>query len=212
MSKALIARPLLRSTSFDQVSAPDGVTYSRRRIVTALSATLVPLAVGAGAGVAHAAKPEDVFKGKIILTASRLPTRFPSPAAMIAAIQKAKTDKIWPKEEKGNDHAVWKIEYIAFFAQPLNDNELTLKFWELAGGTQRYVAGDEQYTREKGSRLFASSIEITKPDFEQNKKYMMTLETGRRVLASTIFWLRGKGPNYSGKVEFSDDEAKGRAP
>jgi len=24
----------------------------------------------------------------------------------------------------------------------------------------------------------------------------------------TTFWLRGKGANYSGKVEFSDDEAK----
>ena len=38
----------------------------------------------------------------------------------------------------------------------------------------------------------------------------MTMESRRRVIASTTFWLRGKGPNYSGKVEFSDDEAKGK--
>jgi hypothetical protein len=43
-----------------------------------------------------------------------------------------------------------------------------------------------------------------------NKRYMMTVETGRRVIASTMFWLRGKGPNYSGKVEFTDEETKQR--
>jgi hypothetical protein len=38
----------------------------------------------------------------------------------------------------------------------------------------------------------------------------MTIERGSRVLARTEFWLRGKGPNYSGKVEFTDEEAKRR--
>ena len=159
---------------------------------------------------ANAAKVEDVFKGRIIITANRLPTRFGSQGAFVAAVRSQSIDKVWPMEEKGNEHAVWKIEYIAFFAQPLNDNEITVKFWEIAPGQQRYVAGDEQYIREKGSRIFASSIQLAKPDFETNKKYSMTVERGGRVLARTEFWLRGKGPNYSGKVEFTDEEAKRR--
>ncbi len=157
-----------------------------------------------------AVKPEDVFKGKIMITASRLPMKFASPGAFIAAVNRAKTDKIWPKEEKGNDHAVWSLDYIAFFAQPLNDNEVQLKFFEITGGTHRFVAGDQQYTREKGTRVFASNITVQKPDFDTNHKYMMTLESGRRILATATFWLRGKGPNYSGKVEFSNEEAKQR--
>ena len=79
-----------------------------------------------GVGVAHAAKPEDVFKGKIIITKDRLPARFASPGAFISALQSKKIDKIWPVEEKGADHGVWKLEYIAFFAQPLDDNEIVL--------------------------------------------------------------------------------------
>jgi len=157
---------------------------------------------------AEAAKPEDVFKGRVIITANRLPTRFGSEGAFISALRNQSIDKVWPVEEKGNDQAKWKIEYIAFFAQPLNDNEITVKFWEIGPGQQRYVAGDEQYIRQKGSRIFASSIELAKPDFETNKKYSMTVERGGRVLARTEFWLRGKGANYSGKVEFSDEEAK----
>jgi hypothetical protein len=160
--------------------------------------------------VAAAAKPEDVFKNKIIICKERLPSKFPSAGAFIAAVQKARIDKIWPQEEQGNDHAVWNLEYIAFFAQPLNDNEVNVKFWEITTGSQRYVAGDEQFTRERGSRIFASSISLKKPEFEQNRRYLMTMENGRRIIASTNFWLRGKGPNYSGKVEFSDEEARAK--
>ena len=42
------------------------------------------------------------------------------------------------------------------------------------------------------------------------KHYMMTIESRGRVIATTSFWLLGKGANYSGKVEFSDAEARGK--
>lgn len=157
---------------------------------------------------AQAAKPEDVFKGRIIITDRRLPSHFSSQGAFIQAVRRASIEKVWPVEEKGNDHAVWKLEYIAFFARPLNDNEITLKFWELGMGSPRFVAGDEQYTRERGSRIFSAAITLAKPEFDTNKRYRMTIESGRRLLAETTFWLRGKGPKYSGTVEFTDEEAR----
>jgi len=159
---------------------------------------------------AHAAKPEDVFKGKIFITKKRLPSQFASAGAFISAVKKAKTDKVWPVEEKGNDHALWDLEYIAFFASPLNDTEVSVKFWETTAGSRRYVAGSEQYTRDKKTRVFAARIQVGKPEFETNKRYLMTLESRGRVIARTEFWLLGKGPNYSGKVEFSDEEASKR--
>jgi hypothetical protein len=168
------------------------------------------LVTGFVASAAYAAKPEDVFKGQIFITDSRLPSRFPSEGAFIQAVRRASIDKVWPVEEKGNDHAIWKLEYIAFFARPLNDNEITVKFWEIGGGSQKFVAGDEQYLRERGSRIFSAGITVAKPEFETNKQYLMTIESGSRVLAQTKFWLRGKGPKYSGKVEFTDEEAKQR--
>ena len=160
-------------------------------------------------GPSSAAKPEDVFKGKIIITKNRLPMRFSSQGAFVAALQKARTDKIWPTEEKGESGS-WNIEYIAFFAQPLNDSEIQVKFYDITGGDRKYVAGDPQYTRERGSRIFGSSIVLAKPEFDVRKHYMMTIESRSRVLASTTFWLLGKGANYSGKVEFSDSEARAK--
>ena len=157
----------------------------------------------------EAAKPEDVFKGKIIITKNRLPMKFSSQGAFISALQKGKIDKIQPTEEKG-ETGKWNIEYIAFFAQPLDDSEIQVKFFDITGGDKKYVAGDPQMTREKGSRIFGASIELAKPEFDVRKHYMMTIESRGRTLASTTFWLLGKGANYSGKVEFSDAEAKAK--
>jgi hypothetical protein len=173
----------------------------------ALSCLLGGLVVSPASALA--AKPEDVFKGKIIITKNRLPLKFSSSGAFVSALQKGKTDKIWPTEESGEEHGIWNIEYVAFFAQPLNDSEIQVKFYDITGGDKRYVAGDPQYTREKGSRIFGSSIQLAKPDFDVRKHYMMTVESRQRVIASTSFWLLGKGANYSGKVEFSDSDAKG---
>ena len=157
----------------------------------------------------EAAKPEDVFKGKIIITKNRLPMKFSSQGAFISALQKGKIDKIQPTEEKG-ETGKWNIEYIAFFAQPLDDSEIQVKFFDITGGDKKYVAGDPQMTRERGSRIFGASIELAKPEFDVRKHYMMTIESRGRTLASTTFWLLGKGANYSGKVEFSDAEAKAK--
>ena len=158
---------------------------------------------------AAAAKPEDVFKGKIIITKNRLPMKFSSQGAFISALQKGRIDKIWPVEEKG-DTGKWNIEYIAFFAQPLDDSEIQVKFYDITAGEKKFVAGDPQMTRERGSRIFGASIELAKPEFDVRKHYMMTIESRGRTLATTTFWLLGKGAQYSGKVEFSDADTSAK--
>ena len=177
-----------------------------RRIAIGFLA-LAALTLAGARSEAGGAKPEDVFKGRIIITKKRLPMRFSSAGAFISAVQSSKVDKLWPTSEDGADKGTWNVEYIAFFAQPLNDSEIQVKFYDITAG-KKYVAGDAQYTREKGSRIFSSSIVLAKPEFDVRKHYMMTAESRGRMIASTTFWLLGKGANYSGKVEFSDEETR----
>jgi hypothetical protein len=177
---------------------------SALRFGTVLAFTLL-----AFAAPTSAAKPEDVFKGKIIITKHRLPMRFSSPGAFVSALQQNKIDKIWPTEEHGDDKGVWNLEYLAFFARPLDDSEIQVKFYDITQG-KKFVAGDPQYTRERGSRIFGSSIELAKPEFDVRKHYQMTIESRGQIIAATTFWLLGKGANYSGKVEFSDADARAK--
>jgi hypothetical protein len=179
-----------------------------RRIAIAFVA-LSALALSGAETRAGGGKPEDVFKGRIIITKKRLPLHFSSAGAFIQAVQSSKIDKLWPTSEDGADKGVWDVEYIAFFAQPLNDSEIQVKFYDITAG-KKYVAGDAQYTRERESRIFSSSIQLSKPEFDVRRHYMMTAESRGRIVATTSFWLLGKGANYSGKVEFSDADAKGK--
>ncbi len=174
----------------------------RRRVL--VSAVLVSALTSLASVPARAAKPEDVFKGQVVITKKRLSSKYPSAAAFVAAIKANKTEKVWPKEQTGNDIAVWKIEYIAFFAQPLNDYEVQVKFYDVTGGARRYVAGDAQMTRDRSARVLAADIEVAKPDFDVNKKYMITVESRGRTIAKANFWLLGKSEFHSGKVDFSD--------
>ena len=153
-----------------------------------------------------ARKPEDVFAGQVVITNKRLPSRFSTGDAFIKALQQAKTDKVWPKEQAGNDVAVWKLEYVAFFARPLNDFEVMVKFFDVTGGARKFIAGDAQMTRERDTRVFASDIELSKPYFDANRKYMMVVESKGKTVATASFWLRGKGEEHSGKVEFGEKE------
>ena len=85
-----------------------------------------------------------------------------------------------------------------------------IKFYDITGGEKRYVAGDPQYTREKGSRIFGSSITLDKPAFDVRKHYLMNIDSRGRTIATTTFWLLGKGAQYSGKVEFSDADTRAK--
>jgi hypothetical protein len=172
--------------------------------------TVLALSILVFARPVAAGKPEDVFKGKIIITKNRLPMRFSSSGAFVSALQKNKIDKIWPTEEHGDDKGTWDLEYLAFFAQPLDDSEIQVKFFDITHGDKKFVAGDPQYTRERGSRIFGSSIQLAKPEFDVRRHYIMTIESKGRVIATTAFWLLGKGANYSGKVEFSDADTKAK--
>jgi hypothetical protein len=158
---------------------------------------------------ADARKPEDVFKGQIIVLKKPLPLRFKSSAHFIAEVKKNRIDQVWPVDKR---EKAWKIEYAAFFAKPLNDVQAEVKFYDITnkGKRPRFILSDSQYTNRRGERYLFNSItlEKTADGFQVNRKYQMRLESRRKIIASTEFWLRGKGPKYSGKVTFTDEETK----
>ena len=71
------------------------------------------------------------LQGNIIITKNRLPMQLLVAGGFVSALQTSKIDKIWPTEEKGDDKGTWDLEYLAFFAQPLNDSDIQVKFYDI---------------------------------------------------------------------------------
>jgi hypothetical protein len=168
-------------------------------------ATLVALP-----SLADARKPEDVYAGRIVFLKSRLPEHFRSSEEMVSTLKRSSQTTFWP-EKTGDDKGKWRIEIMAFFARPLDDLECLVRFYDVTGGARQLVSSGQVYMH-RGDRMFGSSWKLGAPEFEPNKKILMTLENRGRILASGTLIIRGEGPRYSGKVEFSDEEAKTKDP
>jgi hypothetical protein len=157
-------------------------------------------------GVVASAKgpaPEDILKGRIIISDKRLPTSWTSVSSYVSQIKGMNRGTLWYDKKTGK----LTVQYAAFFAQPVNDVQVTLFLYDITSGTHQQKTSTEQFMN-RGERVLFNSVEFDKEDIEGNKKYLMTLNWRNHIIASGTFILREEGPHYSGKVTFTDDDTK----
>lgn len=152
------------------------------------------------------ANPNKVFAGKIMMSEKRYPTRAKSPGAYTAAIKKQSKTAFQENKETQS----WKIHFIGFLKTPLNDVEYVVKIYELNGRAQQLLSTFEQFTDERGQKTLTSSVELQKKHFGVNKELLLTMENRGKVLAAGRLKILGQGERFTGKVEFSDEEAAGQ--
>jgi hypothetical protein len=173
---------------------------------TLLVSSVVAIAV-LFAGTANAEKPNAAFAGKIMLSDKRFPSQAKSLAAFNAKIRsQSKTNFQEDKEKKQ-----WKIHFAGFLRQPLNDLEYVVKVYEMTGGRQQLLLTFEQFTSERGMTALVSNMTLERKHVGVNKELLVTMENKGRVLASNRFRILGQGERYTGKVDFSEEEANGGA-
>lgn len=172
------------------------ITKRAFSIVAALSlALLCVLAPSAHAG------PYD---GKVVTSDKRIPTSASSKSAYFAKVrQQAKTKFAENKEKKE-----WKVYFAAFFQRPLNDLEVTIKLYDVTDKKQKvFKAGFQQFLSERKQTSVISDLKLSRKEFGVNRKILIEVESRGRVLAKGTFDIQGEAEKFSGKVEFSEDEA-----
>ncbi len=176
------------------------------RARTSLFSVVAVLAVALGfARTAAAQDPNAAFGGRVILSTKSFPTTSKSASAYTQAVRKLSQTNFY--EDKATH--TWKIYFAAFLKTPLNDVEYVVKLYELQGRSQQLLTTFDQYTDMRGQKSILSTLKLDKEQVGVNKELYMTLENKGRVLASGRFKILGEGEHYNGKVNFSDDDAKG---
>lgn len=170
-----------------------------------VSATLV-LSILFATRTASANDPNRVFAGKIITSSKRFPGQARSPDAYIAAVKKLSQMNFF---EDKSDHT-WTIWLAAFLKTPLNDVEYSVKFYELQGRSQQLLGVIDQYTDTRGEKTIITKVKLEKKTFGVNKNVLVTIENKGKVLASAQIKILGEGEHYSGKVDFSADDANAK--
>jgi hypothetical protein len=173
-----------------------------------LVSSVLVLAMAITARPAAAEDPGKAFNGRIMTSAKRFPQTAKSPTAYTQMIRKQSQTNF--NEDKTNH--TWLIYFAAFLKSPLNDVEYVIKFFDVSPGQgQRLLATSENFNDERGQTTIVSKITLDKKAMGVNKDILMTLENKGKIYASTKIKLLGEGERFTGKVNFSEDEANGSA-
>jgi hypothetical protein len=164
---------------------------------------LAALADGSALAKGKGPQPEDYLKGRILTSDRGFPMHWSSVSSYVSQMKGLNRSTLWYDKKTGKI----KIYYAAFFAQPLNDVQVDLVIYDVTNGAHDRKAATEQFMN-RGDRVLFNSVEFDKEDFEMNKKYLLSIVSRGKTIASGDFILRGEGPHYSGKVTFSEEEAK----
>lgn len=148
------------------------------------------------------ANPNKVFAGRIMMSEKRFPTQAKSAAAYTAQIKKQSKSSFYEDKEK----KAWTVHFIGFLKAPLNDVEYMVKIYELGRG-QQLLTSFEQFTDERGQKTLTSKVILERKSFGVNKELLITMESKGKVLASGRLKILGEGDKFTGKVNFSDEEA-----
>jgi hypothetical protein len=177
------------------------------RTISVASAVVVGLfALVVGSRSAAAQSPNQAFSGRIMMSSKRFPQQARSPSAYTSAIRKqAQTSFVEAK-----DTHTWKIYFAGFLKAPLNDLEYVIKVYDVTGKGQQLLVSFDQFTSERGQQTIVSNMTLDKKQVGVNKELLMTMENKGKILASSRFKILGEGERFTGKVDFSEDEASGK--
>jgi hypothetical protein len=151
-------------------------------------------------------KPNPAFAGRIMLSDKRFPATAKSLAAFNAQITKQSKTSFYEDKDKK-----WKIYFAGFLKTPLNDVEYVVKLFDLSGGRQQLLVTFEQFTDSRGQSSLVSYMSLERKTTGANKEFLLTLENRGKVLASSRFKLLGQQEKFTGKVDFSEEEANGKS-
>ena len=175
---------------------------------TVFVSSLLVVAIALGARSVVAENPNQAFAGRIMMSSKRFPLQAKSPSAYTAAIRKQAQTAF----QEAKDTHSWKIFFAGFLKTPLNDLEYVIKVYDVTGKAQQLLVSFDQFTSERGQQTIVSNMTLEKKQVGVNEEILMTMESKGKVLASGRFKILGEGEHFSGKVDFSEDEANGKKP
>jgi hypothetical protein len=157
------------------------------------------------AGADDSKRVNPTFAGRVMVSDKRFPLTAKSLADFNARVQKQSLSVF--KEDKDKKYMIY---FAGFLKAPLNDLEYVVKLYELNAKGQQLLVTFDQYTDERGRQTLISSMTLEKKQVGVNKELLMTMESKGKVLASSRFKILGEGERFTGKVDFSEDEANGK--
>lgn len=173
-----------------------------RRNVSGLVFLAFIVVVGATRASA-ASQVEDRLVGKVALSKAALPGKKGERAYGQALVKSARGRAIFWQDEKTG---AWTIHYAAVTRQPVLDATITV--YDVSHGKQLILTKEKMLYKQ--SRIVSGSLELGREDvIDANRRLLLVVENGGRVIASRVFYIQGKveRKKKSHDISFTAEEA-----
>ncbi len=179
------------------------VARSKRPAPIAISVLVLAALLLGGLGTAFAIKPARKFRGRIIISTKRFPSRFKSDHQFIHHMKKVNTHRLTAKGDKD-----WQFEYMAFLPSSVATLKAAVTYYDITNpGHRKMINTFAFYPSDRKDKILAGHAELSPKRFQANHKYLMVFSRGygRKILAKTKFILRRKGQKKKkkGVVDFT---------
>src|SRR6185503_15868452 len=97
---------------------------------------------------AHRSAPEDLLKGKIIISDKPLPTHWSSVSGYVSQLKGLNKGTLWYDKKTGK----LTVQYAAFFAKPVDDVQVNLVLYDITNGAHQQKVSTENFMQ-RGDRV-----------------------------------------------------------
>ena len=146
---------------------------------------------------------------KIIISAKAIPLKVfqkHDGNALIKWFSANRSLEVWEKE----DIEGWDFWILLVFNKGSTANEITVSFYDVEVTPKHLINTFDLMMMKKGEKIIPHRVKLSKKEFKANHRYMIQVSIKQVTKGEQEFNLRGKEIKYSGEVNFSDDEAKGK--
>ncbi len=146
---------------------------------------------------------EDRLAGKVALSKAALPGKKGERAYGQALEKSARGRAIFWQDAKTR---AWTIHYAAVTRQPVLDATITI--YDVSHGKRLVLTKDKMLYKQ--SRIVSGSLELDPDDvIDANRRLLLVVENGGRVVASRVFYIQGKveRKKRDHSIDFSAEEA-----
>lgn len=166
-------------------------TISKSRPFSAILIVLVGMALTVlSAPPVFASSPHKKYKGKIIVSEKRFPSRFKSDKEMIKHMKKVNTHELTATGDED-----WEFEYMVFAKKPVGTLQAAVTFYDITvPGTEKLVNTYGFYPTDQTEKILNGHQRLSSETFSKDRKYLMVFSRGygQPALAKTQLVLRRK--------------------
>lgn len=147
---------------------------------------LLAFIVLAASPASAASQVEERLAGKVALSKAALPGKKGDRAWGQAAAKSSRGRAIFWQDAKTR---AWTIHYAAVVKRPVLD--ATISVFDVSHGKKLVLSKDKMLYKE--SRIVTGSLELDPDDVvDANRRLLLVVESGGRVMAERVFYIQGK--------------------